>query len=880
MKRHPLHDWYVPLGAVLVVGLLVFSGATRLLELKILDQYTKFLPSPHERTDIVLVDADDLAIQRVGQWPWGRDLHASYLADLRSLGAGSLSFDMEFVDRGPVGVTSRERDQALKTKTTELNDVFTALQGRQIKAPEAADFARTILQEGILLTARDNDTYLGQTLQVFGRAYTTLNYYLTNDSPDAKDASRFLREHSAIGPVTGRLDLVKEIEDLRGAIVPIASRGAGAAVTNVVQDPDGDLRRIGLLYRLKGTDKVFAQMAFLPVWTLVGRPAIEVEPGRILLKTSSLPTNAQPDIVIPLDPEGQMVINWPHKKYQDIFVHVGISEIQDLETRWDAVVERVGAMQDAGYLDEDLKGAVAQIEADRSASLASGDSAAFAAAEATRQGWLKSIGDLASGPKEKALVAALQAQARDPKIPQASRDKIPGLIDEVGTTFTSLRTKVQAYQDLRTSLEKRLKGAMTFYGFTAVATTDIGVTPFDPVFYNVGAHASIANTILTGQYLNEVPAWLSFLVGVVVAGAVWLLLTRFGTLAGVLVGFGAFVVLMVGVGLFYAATGVYPGGLVPGLVVFLTVLGLTLEKFWGTESEKRFIRSAFGTYLSPEVIKQLEADPDRLHLGGEKKVLTAMFTDVKGFSTFSEKLDPNDLVTLLNQYLTGMSDLILDARGTIDKFEGDAIIAFWGAPLPFDDHAPLAVQAALRMKAAEAAMNERFVREKIAPSPLLTRIGINTGEMTVGNMGTARRMDYTMMGNAVNLAARLEGVNKQYGTWILTTGATRDRVGDEVVFRKLDQVRVVGIRTPVRLFEVNSFRIDAGDKTLEKIVLFEKGIDAYEVRDWEGARRLFEAVLALDPDDGPAQTFVARTAEARQAGYGPDWDGVFTLTTK
>jgi adenylate cyclase len=612
----------------------------------------------------------------------------------------------------------------------------------------------------------------------------------------------------------------------------------------------------------------------------LGRPAIVVEPGKITLKTSLLEKTPRPDLVIPLDPEGQLVINWPHEKYGASFLHVGISELQDLDTRWDSLVDRVAAMQAAGYLETDLKGAVDQAEADRSAALAAGDQAAFAQADQALKDWLKSVGDLASGSRERDLVDALRAQSRDPKVPQASRDKIPGLVDEVGTTFTALRGKVKAYVDLRTKLEERLKGAMTFYGFTAVATTDIGVTPFDPVFYNVGTHASVANTLLTGQFLNEAPLWVSFLLGVVVAGAVWLLLTRVGTLAGVLVGFGTFVALMVGIGLFYAGTGIYPGALVPGLLVFLTVLGLTLVKFWGTESEKRFIRNAFGTYLSPEVIKQLEADPDRLHLGGEKKVLTAMFTDVKGFSTFSEKLDPNDLVTLLNHYLTGMSDLILDTRGTIDKFEGDAIIAFWGAPLPFDDHAPLAVQAALRMKAAEVAMNERFLRENIAPSPLHTRIGINTGEMTVGNMGTARRMDYTMMGNAVNLAARLEGVNKQYGTWILTTQSTRDRVGDDVVFRKLDQVRVVGIRTPVRLFEVHSFRADAGDKTLEKVALFERGIDAYEARDWDGARRLFEAVLALDPDDGPAQTFVARTAEARQAGYGPDWDGVFTLTSK
>jgi len=879
----------LPVFVVAFVGLLVLFGVTRSLELALLDLYTHFVSPPSERPEIVLLDADDEAIQNVGQWPWGRNIHAGYVADLRSLGADSLSFDIEFVDRGPVGVTSRERDAALAKKTAELTDVFQALKGKQLQVAEASDYAKTILQEGILLTARDNDTYLGQALKVFGKSFTTLNYFLKNDSADAKEAAVYLKEHSAIGPVTGRLDLIKEVPDLRGAIVPIASRALGASVTNVVQDVDGTLRTMGLLFRIKGSDQVYGQMAFVPVWYKLGKPAIEVMRDRIVLKTSALAQNPRPDIEIPLfldtkeretQPSLQMVINWPHKIYGDSFRHVGVSELQTLQFAYESLLAQVGAMQNAGYFEEDLQGAADQARSDREAALDSGDQAAFDRADQAVSAWLKKVVDLGSGSKEASLKATLEAQAKDPKIPQASKAKIPGLIADVGTTFTKLHQKTKVYTDLRQSLESRLKGALVFYGWTSVATSDIGVNPFDTHYYNVGTHASVANTILTGEYLNELPGWIAFLLGALLSGVAWLVVSRMGTLPGVLAGFGIFGALMVGVGVFYSTTGIYPGALVPGLTVFLTILGLTLVKFWGTEAERRYIRSAFSTYLSPEVIKQLEADPDKLKLGGEKKLLTAVFTDVKGFSTVSEKMDPNDLVTLLNHYLTGMSDLILDTQGTIDKFEGDAIIAFWGAPLAFEDHAPKAVKAALMMKKSEAEMNERFVREGLSPTPLLTRIGINTGEMTVGNMGTARRMDYTMMGNAVNLAARLEGVNKQYGTWILTAQSTRDRLDESVVVRKLDRVTVVGISTPVRLFEVNSFRADASDQTLEKIAQFEAGIDAFETQDWEKAKALFRAVLTLDPTDGPAKTFFERT-EAYQANPPPkNWDGVFRLTTK
>jgi len=774
----------------------------------------------------------------------------------------------------------------LAAKGQELDEVFQALKAKQMKVDEVHDATKTLLSEGVLLTARDNDAYFGQAMKVFGRVFTTLNYDQSNDNADAKDAEAYLKEHSTIGPVTGTLDRLRPVLTLRGAIVPIASRAAGAAVTNVIKDADGTLRRINLLFRMPGEngapDKIFGQLAFVPVWVRLGKPAIEVTPSRLILKTSALKENARPDIVIPLDSEGKMVINWPHATYWNSFRngHVRVSELQELQEDTAILEAQVKAMEDHGYFDQDLMGMSSQAKADRAAALAAGDSKAFDAALAEESSWRQAIVALAEGTREQDLKTILQRQARDPKIPQASKDKIPGLIDDVGVTFTAFRNKVHAFTDLRTSLEKRLKGAMAFYGWTAVATTDLGVTPFDSVYYNVGTHAAVANTILSGAFLNQWPSWATLLLGALVAIGASFLLTRMGTLAGVLVGFGVFLALMFGVAIGYAATGVYAGALASGATVFLSVLGLTLVRFWSTEAEKRFIHGAFGTYLSPEVIKQLEADPDKLSLGGEKKVLTAVFTDVKGFSTFSESMDPNELVQLLNGYLTEMSDIILDTRGTIDKFEGDAIIAFWGAPLPFDDHAPQAVHAALRMKKAEAAMNKRFVETGLAKTPLLTRIGINTGEMTVGNMGTARRMDYTMMGTSVNLAARLEGVNKEYGTWILTTEATRSRVDDRVLFRRLDRVRVIGIKAPVRLFEVTAFRDDATTPLIEKLDLFDHALEAYDAGEWELARKGFDQVLALDPSDAPAQNFVTRTETNRAAGLGPGWDGVFEMKTK
>ncbi len=314
--------------------------------------------------------------------------------------------------------------------------------------------------------------------------------------------------------------------------------------------------------------------------------------------------------------------------------------------------------------------------------------------------------------------------------------------------------------------------------------------------------------------------------------------------------------------------------------MFLTFIALTAVKFLRTEREKSFVRNAWGHYLSSEVINDLLANPEKLNLGGEKKVMTAMFTDIRGFSTISEILDPTALVHLINLYLTEMSDIILELRGTIDKYEGDAIISFFGAPVDLPDHARRACLAAIRIKRAETALNQRFLAEKLSPSELHTRVGINTGEMTVGNMGTLQRMDYTIMGSAVNLASRLEGVNKQYGTWILTSGSTEEGLGQDFLVRKLDRVRVVGINQPVRLYELIEEKSKAERAMVEAVEIFHQGLEQFEQKDWAKAKATFEQVLRILPEDGPAQRYIKSCQDFQAKAPAAGWDGVFNLTTK
>jgi len=292
------------------------------------------------------------------------------------------------------------------------------------------------------------------------------------------------------------------------------------------------------------------------------------------------------------------------------------------------------------------------------------------------------------------------------------------------------------------------------------------------------------------------------------------------------------------------------------------------------------MRHAFSTYLSEDVVEEVISDPARMQLGGVNRHMTALFSDIKGFTGIAEKLTPGHLVDLLNHYLSTMSDIILEQKGTIDKYQGDAIVSFFGAPLELDDHALRACTAGIMMKQIENEVNRYVLDNGISPSPLLTRIGINTGEMVVGNMGTQKKMNYTIISNAVNLASRLEGVNKQYGTWILASETTIQETKSKLLTRRLDRVRVVGIDEAVRIHEIMDLKADASDAQFEQAYLFNKAMDLYEARNWKDAHEAFNQVIKLFPNDGPSPLFLEHCRQYMEFPPGADWDGIVNLTEK
>ena len=426
-----------------------------------------------------------------------------------------------------------------------------------------------------------------------------------------------------------------------------------------------------------------------------------------------------------------------------------------------------------------------------------------------------------------------------------------------------------------------LEGKLVFVGFTDTARDKVA-TPFDTRVDGVEIHATLAHNLLEGQLLRRTRPLTSvltvFLLGAVITA---LQVRRLRQRRPWLIGVGSVAVvfgyLIAGQALFGARDLVVDvaGPLAAAVVVTLAALSVALA----TEGrEKRALRDAFSQYVNDTLVQRIVDDPSRaaLALGGVRRELTVLFSDIRGFSRFSERLPPEALSDFLNEYLTPMTELVLAEDGMLDKYIGDAIMAVYGAPVDQADHARRACRTALAMMAALEPLNQRW-RERSMPV-IEIGIGINSGEMSVGNMGSAARFDYTVMGDAVNLGARLEALTKEYRVKILVGEGTAALVRGDMELRELDLVRVVGRERPVRVFELRGDK-GQGMAGADELARFGAALVAYRAGQWEAAEDGFRTYLDLHPGDGPAQVLLERTRMLRKqppAG----WDGVYAQASK
>jgi adenylate cyclase len=423
------------------------------------------------------------------------------------------------------------------------------------------------------------------------------------------------------------------------------------------------------------------------------------------------------------------------------------------------------------------------------------------------------------------------------------------------------------------------RNKIVLVGASAVGIYDIRVTPFSSIFPGVEVHANLMDNILRRDFLWAPSGLLnpSAIAVILMALIMCWLQPRVRAWYGLALLMNMIFLYSCLVYFLFASHQIYLQMLYPLGCLITVYVVVAFMRFIAEERERMRIKAAFQNYVAPEVVNTMLQHPDMLKLGGEKRDMTVLFSDIRGFTTISEQMEPEVLVGLLHSYLNPMTNLVFKHNGTMDKYIGDAIMAIYGAPLLLPDHANRACETALEMIETLRHLWEGW-RAKGLPE-LKIGIGINSGPMTVGNMGSERLFDYTVIGDNVNLASRLEGLNKYYGTAILLSGATQKLLQNSFILREVDRVRVKGKKAPVSIFELRGHGQPQG-KDAELLQTFEAGLEAFRQGHWEAAEKYFSQCLQLSPDDGPAKLLLGRTQAMVLQPPPPDWDGTATLTEK
>ena len=432
---------------------------------------------------------------------------------------------------------------------------------------------------------------------------------------------------------------------------------------------------------------------------------------------------------------------------------------------------------------------------------------------------------------------------------------------------------------------ENLEGKLLFLGATEIGIADIRATPFDPVSPGVEIQATAASNLLDGNFLikdgstRAVDLLIIFLLPLLLAiilSAVKKTLSGFLILVFFLISFFAINIFL------FSGYNIMLSLLYPVFPLAMTYVFYEVYRNVVVERKSKFLKNAFSSYVSGDVVEEIIKDPDRLQLGGDRKKVTLLFSDIRGFTSLAEKISPEQLVTLLNEYLTPMTEIVMKNNGTLDKFIGDAVMAIYGAPIELPDQALRACVTANEMINKLKEINESWT-ERNLPN-ISIGIGINTGDSIVGNMGANVRFDYTAIGDEVNLAARIEGLTKFYGVNIIVSESTKNEVDQygagsrySFNFRELDSVRVKGKKLPVTLYEL----LDEGNKEFELVKeSYSKALLLYKNREFQKSLDLFTNILGELRSDKASEIYIARCMDYLEKPPPDDWDYVYIAESK
>ncbi len=850
--------------AFIIIVLFSFSDVYKVFELRFYDIRFRLKPSIEEWERLTFIDIDENSLTTIGQFPWPRYLYGNGLMTMRQLGISQATMDMIFPDESP-----RQVDERM------LGEVLDKAEGGGRVTP--VDISTLVV---------DNDRAFAEGVQVMGNvilAYTfsddppVIDVINRQQTPEFQQARERFLDRSSFKIPEEDLERYRSLEDRRFEslsypIPPLMETGKLFGFVNRYTDIDGITRKVQLVQMYDG--RLYFNLAFVMLMDACHATFndVEVEPGkRIVIKNAFNPmTFTTGDLVVPIDKQGMMYVNWagsgPREETFNIVPFFALIDYEYFAYGTGGVhdyFDQMGAANGDNIRIAKLQAGIERLESEY---IMTDDPAMKKEKYRAMQAMRSEKRSIREGYNRLTL-----EEIEDIKKELEENDD-PRLRQEL----SNLRNQYQAV-DLVLRLEA-LRDHIVITGLTATATHDIGAIPIHHEYPNVGAYHNTVNTIINGEYIRKAGNVVNYMIILVVALLMGFSIQRLNVRMSLIVIFASFFGVNLVIIILFALGNIWVDQLGISLAVLFPSAAIATIKFINEENQKRFIKNAFSRYIAPDVIEEIIENPETLELGGEERNITSFFSDVEGFSSISEMLSPRELVNVLNQYLSEMTDIILKYGGTIDKYEGDAIIAFYGAPHPFPDHAVKACLASIEMKRRLKELQEEW--RSAGQVELKARMGMNTGFAVVGNMGSSTRMDYTAMGDTINLASRLEGVNKIYKTYAMISGDTYNAAKDVIEARKLDQVRVMGKDEIIPIYELLGRKGTLPDRMYEMLEVYYEGLDQFKNREWKKARTTFRKALKIVEDDGPSLMYVDRCQEFMKNPPSRKWDGVYSMKTK
>jgi class 3 adenylate cyclase/CHASE2 domain-containing sensor protein len=792
-----------------------FIAATKVgqsLELAVSDILRAARPLPDESVTarVTTIEINDLTLEKGGRWPWPRSFQAEVLDALASLGPRLILLDIEYSEPEQPRVESR------------------------IRADGASDH----------VIVEHPDEQLRESIRRAGNVLLGFSLYLA-DRPEASGRGVAAEAgRTALPPVLVRhaADLapsaaarVMEAEGFNPMIPPLGEACAGAGYTSVIRDVDHTLRWIPVLARAGGRAFPHLALELAGHWEFGPDYRLALEPRWLTLSSGDRTRS----VSVPVDARGRLALRWPRRL--DALTRIGAQRLVNLALARRDLRQHQRRLE---LIQEDLKALFPQ---ERDPMMA-----------------LLDYQDRPDGG----------GQGLEDRRARAARTFLPFLRD-----YDAARKALQDHvavldrgDEKTPGIRPYVEGRICALGLTATGmtmVTDQHKTPISGSQPGVTVYGIAARTILSGVAFRRLPSWGAWSVAFLAAWLVGLVTVHLATVRGV----AATVALSAAI--FGAGWAASRGAAVllptagPILAVVVAFGGVSAYRQLTEEAGRRWATSLAKQFVPPDHVEQIARHPELLRLGGERRDITVIFSDVAGFTPLSEKLGPEQLNQLLYHYLGAMTAIIYQEHGTLDKYEGDGMMAFFGAPIPLADHALLAVRAALGMHAALPRLNEDLRRMGLLPPDrqIRIRVGCSTGPAMVGNFGAEQRFNYTAMGDTVNLGGRLEEANRWLGSRILVPGPTREACGQAILFRPFGQALIRGKAERVFLYE--PLALEPAPEELRAIAeTFVRGIEALSGGDLAASEAAAREILARRPDDGPARTLLARL-QAIRAGQAP-----------